>query len=139
MPTINDDELEESILCDKVGGKVSCCGYCDDIQEENIIRKTYSNKKKLNKFERNVKYKNHLKKLYINVGECYPSPVVYEDKLLAGRYYIENPKPYYKRYYRDQRSKYLKRQSNKRVRRYKGELSNGNDYRRIYDFWWEYC
>ena len=49
LPTVEGDDLEAFILCDKVGGKVSCYGYCDDIQEENISRKIHSNKKKLNK------------------------------------------------------------------------------------------
>ena len=52
--------------------------------------------------------------------------------------YIKNPKPYYKRVYRSKRSKYLKRQSNKKIRKYKGELHNGYQHiHKLYDFWWE--
>ena len=42
-----------------------------------------------------------------------------------------------KRYYRGKRSRYLKQQSNKKVRHYKGSIKNGGHYRRIFDYWWE--
>ena len=44
---------------------------------------------------------------------------------------------YYKRLNRDSpRSKYLKHQSNKAVRKYKGDLIRPSDYRKIFEYWW---
>ena len=52
--------------------------------------------------------------------------------------YVENPKPYYQRIYRGKRSKYLKRQSNKAIRKYKGGLHRGyQNIHKIYDYWYE--
>lgn len=42
------------------------------------------------------------------------------------------------RCYRGKRSRYLKRQSNKKIRRYKGKLPpKGSTHYKIFDFWWE--
>ena len=43
------------------------------------------------------------------------------------------------RWYRGKRSKYFKQQSNRKIRRYKGELHKGNMAHKLYDFWWELC
>ena len=53
--------------------------------------------------------------------------------------YVENSKPYYQRLYRGKRSGYLKRQSNRVIRRYKGELHKGYQHiHKIFDFLWDY-
>lgn len=81
-----------------------------------------------------------MKQLNNNVGHWYPSPVTYTDEIwIKGLGYVENPKPYYKRLYRGKRSKYLKKQSHRKIRRYKGELHNGWQCHKLYDFWWQYC
>lgn len=42
------------------------------------------------------------------------------------------------RCYRGKRSAHLKRQSNRKIRRYKGSISlKGNMCHKIFDFWWE--
>lgn len=42
------------------------------------------------------------------------------------------------RFYRGKRSSYLKKQSNKKIRRYKGDLpSKGRTCHKLFDFWWE--
>ena len=33
---------------------------------------------------------------------------------------------------------HLKIQSNRKVRRFKKEIQNGNSYRRLFDYWWNY-
>ena len=49
----------------------------------------------------------------------------------------EEPR-YPKRYYRGKRSPYLKKLSNKKIRRYKGDFSpKGNGFHKVFDFWWE--
>ena len=50
------------------------------------------------------------------------------------------PKPYYQRLYRGKKSKYLKQLSNRKIRRYKGELHNGYQHiHKIFDWWNEFC
>jgi hypothetical protein len=133
------NDAEQFLWCDKVGGKVYCFGRCADAYSDIPNHKNRSKKKKRNKRERDLKYKNHLKYLAENTSD-YPSSAIYTDEIwIKGYGYVKNPKPYYKRLYRSKKSKYLKRQSNKRIRRYKGELHNGYMCHRLYDFWWEYC
>ena len=141
QPEDAPDELERFLWCDKVGGKVYCFGHCTDFYEDidAVKHKNSSNKKRRNKRERDKKYKNHLKQLSKSSSK-FPSGAVYLDEIwIRGKGYVENSKPYYKRLYRGQRSKYLKKQSHKAIRRYKGELHNGNMCHKLYDFWWKYC
>ena len=101
-----------------------------------------SKKKKRNKRERHIKHKKHLKRLYEIVGDCYPTPVTYEDEIWVrhiGYVKRKKSKRYYKRLYRGKTSKYLKQQSHRKVRKYKGDLHNGNMSHKLYDFWWNYC
>lgn len=127
--------------CGKVGGKTLLYGYCEDALRRNVKQINHSKQKRKNKRERDQKYKNHLKFLVKNV-QYYPSPVIYTDEIyIKGEGWVNNPKPYYKRCYRDNhkrgRCKYYKKYSNRCVRRYKGEIhSKGNQYRKIFDYWW---
>lgn len=92
------NELEEFVWCDKVGGKVYSFGHCSDWYEWDEEKdENYSKKKRMNKRERYLKHKNHLK--YLERVSCgYPQAVTYEDKIwIKGLGYAENPKPYYKR------------------------------------------
>lgn len=127
--------------CDKVGGKTLLYGYCEDAYAQPIILQNHSKQKRRSKRERDQKYKNHIKFLSENI-KYYPAPVMYTDLIYArGLGLIENPKPYYKRCYRGNhkgsRYKLYKKYANKKVRKYKGEIHNkGNQYRKIYDYWW---
>ena len=141
QPEDAPDEFERFLWCDKVGGKVYRFGHCTDFYEniDASKQKNSSNKKRRNKRERDKKHKEHLKRLE-KISRDYPSPVYYTDEIYVRAFgYIENPKPYYKRLYRGKRSKYLKKQSHKKIRRYTGELHNGWQCHKLYDFWWEYC
>ena len=129
------DQFERFLWCDKIGGK-DWCGRCEDAYSDIVVYKNHSKKRKRNKRERDLKYKNHVKFLAENTSG-YPTPAIYIDKIYVGYQCIDNPKPYYKRIYRGKRSKYLKRQSNKKIRRYKGGLQNGWNCHRLFDFWWE--
>lgn len=130
-----DGELENYIWCEKVGGKVSWYGKC---YEENPIiphHKNHSNKKKRNKRERYIRHQKHLKYLSENTSG-YPTPAYYVDEIWIKEYgYVENSKPYYKRIYRGKRSKYIKKLSNRKIRRYKGKLTKGYLCHKLYDFW----
>lgn len=128
--------------CDKVDGRNLLFSYCKDIYTETVRQKNHSRQKQKgrNKREHNQKYKNHLKFLAENISG-YPVPAVYTDKIwIKGQGYVENPKPYYKKLYRDNhkggRYKFYKNHSNRCVRRYKGEIhSKGNQYKKIFDYW----
>lgn len=129
------DEFEQFLWCDKVGGKVYCFGHCEDSYSDISKHENRAKKKRRNKRERDLKHKNRLKYLAEN-SSGYPSPAIYVDEIWVKGYgYVENPKPYYKRLYRGKLSKYLKRQSNKKIRRYKGELHNGWYCHKVFDFW----
>lgn len=129
------EEIEKFILCEKVGGVVYYVGHCGDWSEtNNKVSKKYCKKKSMHKYERYLKHKDKMKNLYetIKNRRRRPDPVWIEcrdSKVL---------KSYYKRYYRDRTSKYLKQQSNKTIRRHKTELYKGNQCHKLYDFWWEY-
>ena len=131
-------EFEEPYCwCEKTGGKILWHGQCNDAYDDVQKYENHSKKKRRNKRERDLKYKNHLKSLAENTTG-YPSPAYYVDEIwIKGYGYVKNPKPYYKRLYRGKRSKYLKRQSNKKIRRYKGELHNGHHCYKVFDYWYE--
>lgn len=135
------DEFEQLLWCDKVGGKVYWAGRCSEAFSDTPKQTNHSKQKRRNKRECDQKYKKHLKFLAENVS-IYPFPSIYTDEVwINGRGCIENQKPYYKRLYRGRgkgMSYYHKKMSNKKIRRYKGELpKKGNIGYRLYDFWWE--
>lgn len=138
------DEFEQFLNCDKVGGKVFWAGRCDDAYTQSVIFQNRSKQKRRNKRERDQKHKNHLKFLAENTSG-YPYPVIYTDEIwIKGQGYVENQKPYYKRLYRGRgrrsNSNYHKKMSNRKIRRYTGELpKKGNSSHKLYDFWWELC
>ena len=70
--------------------------------------------------------KRKLKKMYNNVCEF--------DEDSRGRTVAT---PYYCRCYRSKMSSYCKKLTNRKVRRYKGEIHKGGNYRRVFDMWWE--
>ena len=142
QPKDAPDEFERYLWCDKVGGKTYIMGRCCDaylVVQEHIRNK----RKHRNKRARDHKYNDHLKLLY-EVSRCrHPAPVIYTDEVfIKGQGYVNNPKPYYKRRYRghgkNSSSRYHKKMSNRKIRRYKGELHNkGFSCHKLYDFWWE--
>lgn len=135
-------EFEQFLWCDKVGGKVFWAGRCEDAYTQPVITQKHSKQKIRNKRECDQKHKNHLIFL-AEIIPGYPSPVVYTDKIwIKGQGWVDNPRPYYKRCYRGRGkhsySNYHKKMSNRKIRRYKGELpKKGNLSHRLYDFWWE--
>lgn len=135
-------ETIQSCYCDKLDGlriRWHNPNGCEDYPEPSNRKKSQHNRKKrLSKRERDIKYKNHIKQL--SKLQWYPSPCIYMDEIwIRGIGYVENPKPYYKRLYRGKRSKYLKKLSHKKVRRYTGDLPRkGNQSNKLFDFWWTY-
>lgn len=142
--------VEENVWCDKVGGKVYLFGYCADayitlnnlnkIHSNVEYNKYYRKQRRRNKRNRDSKYKNHIKFLSQTI-QYYPSPAMPVNKY--GNWNFEDPvgTVYYHRIYKGNhkrnRYKFYKKYSNRIVRRYKGEISNGCAYKKIYDFWYE--
>lgn len=136
------DEAEQCCWCEKTGGKIWWYGQCSDAQLDEVIKNTSSKRKKRNKRERDLKYKRHLKYISEN-SSGYPHSAYPMDK--NGNYvpYIWFPNDtlqeiaYYKRFYRGSSSSYHKKMSNRKIRRYKGELPNGFGCHKLYDYWYE--
>ncbi len=93
-------------------------------------------KSRLTKIKRDRKHKRHLKFLADNIHSG-ATHVTEEWSMTKSRTIT---KPYYKRIYRGNRSnnryKLYKRVSNKKVRNYKGDISNGGAYKKVFDYWW---
>lgn len=126
--------------CDKVGGKTLLYGYCEDAYVQPIILKKISKQKRKTKRERDLVYKNHVKYLS-KTYPSYPPPAMPVDE--NGCWNFDDPigTVYYRRTYRGNhkgnRYSFYKKYSNRCVRRYKGEIhSKGNQYRKIFDYWW---
>lgn len=148
-PYNNDLFQDEYSWCDKVGGKHYIHGWCTDcvFQKEPFIKKR--RKKRLNKYFRNKKYKNRLRKLCNDVDTYdksyanslyYPVSMKLRDYDRKTRSYTQIEKPYPKIYTRGNHgsamSVHYKSQSNRIIRRYKGEIPKGNWCHKMYDFWW---
>lgn len=58
----------------------------------------------------------------------------------SGVYYIESPKPYYKRYYRynhkGSRYSFYKKYANRQIRQHKDNIVRGGSYKKCFDYWW---
>lgn len=92
-----------------------------------IHTKRKKRKKRENKYARNRKYKD---KLWKDVEKDWTHV------WMNGKWYQEGTHP--KRYYRGKRSTYLKKQSNKKIRQYKGDFApKGDGFHKVFDFWWE--
>lgn len=121
--------------------------YNDYFDDKDISKNT----KREVKRKRNQKYQRHLKYLYEELYDhSWLPPVIYvRQKWIRDKnnnyVLIDIPKPYYKRIYRSNshrgvsNSKYYKKQANRKVRRYKGELPNGGYYKKIAEYWWNIC
>ena len=141
-PYIEPDEYhgmepEEAALncyCDKLGCKIFYFGPCEK-EVDRLPKKEYRNPRHLNRYEREKHYKDREKRMAIDLWNTYLAP----SGIDKDEYYTNDPNEivYVKRLYRGSRSKFLKRRSNKKVRRYQREFPNHGGYRRVFDFWWE--
>ena len=135
------DEFEQFLWGDKVGGKVYYFGHCTVFYEDiDIVKqKNSSKKKRRNKRERDLKYKNHVKYLAKNYP-YYPPPAIPVDE--DGCWNFDDPigTVYYRRTYKGNHKRnkytYYKKYSNRKVRRYKGEIHRGGSYKKVFDYWW---
>jgi hypothetical protein len=87
---------------------------------EKITEKQKSRKNKRRKRRKDSRRKNNLDRL----KKAYPWGVL-------------DMETYKKRIYYSSRKKVAKRNSNKKVRKYRGAINDGSHYKKIYDYWWE--
>lgn len=92
---------------------------CGDIEYKTNKKPKKKKKTKLNQYARKQICKKKLNKLYNYVWWA----VGCRDK-------------YKKRYYLSGKKKFAKKRTNKKIRRYKGNVANGSGYRKMYDYWW---
>lgn len=121
--------------CVKVGCHIGDIGCCE---EEKVMSKSrsYQNPRKLNRYERKKKYKDHLKLIARYKLSHWSAPAYPVDE--DGHWHGDiDSCTYIKREYRGSRSKYLKKRSDRALRRYTGDLSKHGWYRKVYDLWWE--
>lgn len=98
------------------------CGYNEYDHECNY--KTYEPESK-QKYKLNRYYKKQIDKYKL-------------DKLVNVNWWsVSTRKPYKRRVYYSGRKGTIKRISNKKVRKYKGDIADGAGYRKIYDYWYE--
>lgn len=143
--------------CDKVGGRIHRMGRCEDCSEDysygnycgNIPSPIKSNRHKrsmIDKRRRRDKHNSKLKRLY-EIDNWFPSIVIDRSIIRVMAKYswedIRIGKPSYKRIYRSSNgrkggSRYNKKMSNRKIRRYKGELQRkGNGFHKLYDYWFK--
>ena len=109
-----------NIDCDACTPNITIPPYCGRETKRSLTRKRNGVDKE--KQRRKTIYEINRRRFYL------PSGVYKEER---------DGKEYYKRYYRGKRSKYLKKLSNKKVRRYNGEISGKGGYKKLFDYWWE--
>lgn len=143
----------EMCWCDKVGGRIYKMGRCEECSNDDCCKNIPSPVKK-NLYRRNMrdkrvrreKHNRKLQRLY-KINNWFPSIVV--DRSVVSVWArgswneIRIGKPSYKRIYRSNNgkcggSRYNKKMSHRKIRRYKGELPRrGNGSNKLYDYWWE--
>ena len=136
-PYLIVEEPNNKYWCDKIDGEVSESNNC--YEEEGLIemsRNPYRREHSLNSYKRDVKYKERMKKFAKLCKERWYSPVY---PVNSDGHYVDDmdDMAYIKRVWRGNRSRYLKQQSNKKLRQYKGEIPDGGGYKKVFDFWWE--
>lgn len=79
-------------------------------------------------YYRKIEDKRRLKKLHVKTCHSYGSGAYYDKKKYRYIRYKDCGNHY----------TYLKRLSNKKIRRYNKDLSNGNGYRKVFDVMWNW-
>lgn len=99
---------------------------------EKIPDKPYRRLRNLNSYKRKIRYKQYLQRL-ADKKLRYPQPAYRIDQ---DGWYTDDPDKtkYVKREYRGSKSKTLKKISNKKIRRFSGEIPSGCSYKRLFDF-----
>ena len=128
----NEDEAIQDCWCDKLGCKISWIVPCEENKMENDIEYNEIEyiKPRMTRYERNYRHKKKLKYFYDYIQPQWSPSGVWKK-------HYGTPSEYLCRFYRGKRSKFLKRQSNKKIRRHQSYISNGGSYKKIFNYWWE--
>lgn len=121
--------------CDKIGGKLCECGYCEDAFAQKEQRKK-PGKRKTGRAYRRIQAKHKDKRRRKIISYHWYPPVGYVETDWVDEVWTEvgNHIVYPKN---SNAQRFLKRRNNKAVRRYKGEISDGNLYRRLFEYWYD--
>ena len=134
------EQIMEVHFCEKTGGMPCMDGGCGDAYQEEPEGRRYSGKKRLAAKERNRKHQRHLRKLASISERMQGKNTMYGGAVLVdGEAGTAGKKTFYRRYWRgghNNRFRYWRRVSNRKVRRYRGDVHNGGAYRKIFDYWW---
>ena len=126
--SLNEDpdynEIAYSIWCDKTGFKCGWYGHCDEAFTDDIKPTTKINKKQSTKRSRRYAKNKKIKNIY-RYNHNWMCPYYEHDSRLVQSNFAWRNKRYYKKH------------SNKQVRKYLFGISNGNGYRKIFDYWCE--
>ena len=152
--------------CEKVGGKPTIYGFCSEaegptkeewdtyrekhnlqpIEDEPIIdlinepiNEPITETKKQKKRRRDRKHFNKQKRLYKALERWYPTPIWprYEHDEWWRTEDERGDILYFRGYHHNRFKQWLKKQSNKKIRRTKGLTRKGNVWKKVFDLWWE--
>lgn len=124
--------------CDKVSDEFFYCGYCEDAWVDKPMRQNFGKRKTGREYRRKMR-RQHFKKFRDRKGFSHVFAAPY---LNSGRW--DNEKCEWigedSHICHPQNSKnkgFLKRMSNKKVRKAKLDLpQKGNGHRKVFDYWW---
>lgn len=127
----DEDEAIQNCWCEKLGCKIyytTCCEG-DEVMVNRSNTMEYI-KPRMTKYEKNYRHKKKLQYFYDYIQPQWSPSGVWKK-------HYGTPSEYLCRFYRGKRSKFLKQQSNKKIRRHQSYISNGGSYKKIFDYWWE--
>ncbi len=134
------DWMPEIHFCEKIGGMPCLDGGCGDAYQEESEGSRHPGRQRMTARERNRKYQRHLRKLASISERMQGKSAMYGGAVLVDRETGgARKKPFYRRYWRgshNNRFRYWRRVSNRKVRRYKGDVHSGGFYRKISAYWW---
>lgn len=120
--------------CDKVQTEFFVSGYCEDAFEEVPDKKVNRQRKTGNAYRRQMRKRKRDELMKIMTYGYNPAAGYVDWDWANGVWrpvgnHIKYPK-------NSNRQVYWKNQSNRKVRRYKGELPKGNSYRKLFEYAW---
>ena len=127
----------EYCRCDKTGDEFYICGFCEDVFNDSdtcVVTKSWR-RNSGRAYRRLQKEKKIKERCTVIARHGYHPTIGYiKYDFIDGVWqqtgnHIKYPK-------NSNAQRFLKRKSNRAVRRYKGEIPNGNFYRKIEEYWW---
>ena len=153
-------------FCKKIGSCLNACNeHCDNIyhaasqikvrtkKSKKFSKKAKNDSRIQNRYANNTRFhskkkRGYQRRQYLRTQKQlqqlwrivrYPYPVIYVDTVKMNGEFCSREVPYYRREWENHGGKgrrYCKKMSNRHVRYYKGGISKGGNYRKIYDYQW---